>query len=87
MTVESKQPLYIECPFCSGLVEPKLGKMKCPECKARFEYDDRLECVFADLDDLRLPVLGTVCSACGLLQSEENAKCAYCGEDLFSAMQ
>jgi len=28
-TIESKHTLHIECPFCSGLVEPKLGKMKC----------------------------------------------------------
>jgi hypothetical protein len=43
MTPESKQQRCIECPFCSGLVGPKIGKMKFPECKARFEHDDRLE--------------------------------------------
>jgi hypothetical protein len=87
MTPETKQPLYIECPFCSGLVEPKLGKMRCSECKARFQWDDRLGCVFVDLDDLRLPVSGTVCSRCGLLQSEENKKCAHCGRDLCGTLQ
>jgi hypothetical protein len=87
MAEESKQQRYIECPFCSGFVEPKIGKMQSPECKAHFEYDDRLECVFAELDDLRLPVSGTVCCNCGLLQSEENKKCAYCGENLCGTMQ
>lgn len=86
MTPETKKPLYVECPFCSGLVDPKIGKMKCPECHARFKYDERLECVFADLGDLRLPVSGTVCCRCGLLQSEKNKKCAYCGEDLCGTM-
>jgi hypothetical protein len=87
MTPETKQTRYIDCPFCSGLVEPTLEKMMCPECKTRFEYDDRLECVFVDLDDLRLHVSGTVCPACGLLQSEENRKCVYCGEDLCRTVQ
>ena len=41
------------CPFCSGVLEPKIGKMKCPECNARSEYDDRMECVFVDTNDLR----------------------------------
>ena len=40
--------------------------MKCPECHAKFEYDDRMECIFVDTDDLRLPVHGTVCPQCGL---------------------
>jgi hypothetical protein len=61
--------------------------MKCPECKAKFTYDDRLECVFADIDDLRLPVEGTVCAQYGLLQSEENNKCAYRGEGLCGTVQ
>ena len=52
--------------------------MKCPECHASFEWDDRLESLFVDLNDLRLPVSGTVCPARDLLQSEENKKCAYC---------
>jgi hypothetical protein len=87
MPPEKKQPKYIECPFCSGLVEPKIGKMKCPECKAQFRYNEKAECIFADLDDLRLPVSGTVCSRCGLLQSEENRKCDYCGTRLCRTVQ
>ena len=73
---------HIECPFCSGVLEPKIGKMKCPECHAKFEYDDRIECVFVDTSDLRLPVHGTVCSMCGLVQGEENQRCVYCDNDL-----
>lgn len=87
MTFESKQAQYIECPFCSGLVEPKIGKMKCSECHARFEYYDRLECIFVDKSTFRLPIHGTVCGSCGLVRSEENKKCAYCGNDLSCAIQ
>ena len=56
--------------------------MKCAECKAHFEYDDKIERVFVDLVDPRLPVSGTVCATCGLLQSEENKMCEYCEEDM-----
>jgi DNA-directed RNA polymerase subunit RPC12/RpoP len=87
MSPEKKQTQYIECPFCSGLVEPKIGKMKCYECKAQFEYSEKEDLLFADLDDLRLPVSGTVCSRCGLLQSEENRKCAYCGTRIYGTVQ
>lgn len=85
--MKTKQTRYIECPFCSGLVEPKIGKMRCSECKAQFAYDDSKEGVFVDLEDLRLPVSGTVCSSCGLLQSGDNKKCAYCGKEICGTMQ
>ncbi len=62
-TVKPKR--YVECPFCSGVLEPKLDKMKCPECHVKFEYGNRMESVFADTDDLRLPVLGSICPQCG----------------------
>jgi hypothetical protein len=73
---------YVTCPFCSGLVEPRTGKMKCPECHAKFEYDDRMECVFVDTSDLRLPVYGTVCTQCGLVQGEDGQRCVYCGVEI-----
>jgi hypothetical protein len=76
------KPDYIECPFCQGLLEPKSGKQKCPECGANLEIDDRLECIFADTNDLRLPVNGTVCTKCGLVQGEQVGKCGYCSTTL-----
>jgi hypothetical protein len=86
MTPKSKQTRYINCPFCSGLIEPKIGQTKCPECKAKFTYDDRLESVFVDLDDLRLPIKGNVCSNCGLLQDYGGGTCLYCGKELSSTI-
>jgi len=70
---------YIECPFYQGLLESKTGKQKCPECDAPLEIDDRLECIFADTSNLRLPIHGTVCPVCGLVQGEGNDSCWYCG--------
>ena len=87
MTSRSEPKRYIECPFCSGVLEPKLGKMKCPECHAGFEYDARMECVFVDKDDLRLPVNGTVCPQCGLLQDEDVQRCLFCGRGLCRTVQ
>jgi hypothetical protein len=51
-----------QSPFCSGVLEPKIGTMKCPGCHSRFEYDDRMESVFVDTEDLRLPAHGIVYS-------------------------
>ena len=82
MTAVAPQHRYIECPFCSGVLEPKLDKMKCPECHAKFEYDDRMESVFVDTKDLRLPVHGTVCPQCGLVQDEDAQSCLFCGMKL-----
>ena len=87
MTSRSKSKRYIEYPFCSGVLEPKIGKMKCPECHAKFQYDDRRECIFVDTDDLRLPVHGTVCPQCGLLQGEEVQRCLFCGKGLCGTVQ
>lgn len=78
---------YIECPFCQGLLEPKTGKQKCPECGVHLEIDDRLESIFADTNDLRLPIHGTVCGSCGLVQGERNDRCWYCGMGLCGTVQ
>ncbi|MBW2611198.1 MAG: hypothetical protein JRD49_05920 [Deltaproteobacteria bacterium] len=78
---------FIECPFCSGLVEPRRGRMKCPECHAVFTYDDRLESIIVDPHDLRLPIHGTVCTRCGLVQSEKVRRCGHCGGELVSTKQ
>ena len=47
---------YLTCPFCGdSCILPKPGKVRCPMCFSKFEIDDRLECMFADTDDLKLP--------------------------------
>jgi len=58
MTSRSVQKRYIECPFCSGVLEPKMGKMRCPECRARFEWfsaesprwSEKMESIFVDIE-------------------------------------
>ena len=87
MIPRTKSKRYIECPFCSGVLEPKIGTMKCPECHAKFQYDDRMESVFVDTKDLRLPVHGTVCTQCGLVQGEDCQRCVYCGFGLNDTIQ
>ena len=61
--------------------------MKCPESHAKFEYDDRMESIFVDTDDLRLPVYGTVCPQCGLVQDKDVQRCLYCGQRMSSTVQ
>ena len=72
-------PEYIQCPFCQGLLEPKTDKQTCPEGGTNLEIDDRLECIFVDTNDLMLPINGTECTRCGLVQGEEVRLCGYCG--------
>ena len=75
------------CPFCrnrSAITHP--GKTKCPECGSQFEIDDRLECVFVDPDNIRLPISGVVCPSCGLVQGDENKACLNCGIELNTAV-
>ena len=53
----SQQFEYLKYSFClKNSVEAKSGKTTCPECSAEFEVDDRLECIFADTQKIRLPV-------------------------------
>jgi len=87
MTTRSKPKRFIECPFCSGVLEPKIGKMKCPDCNAKFSYDDRMESVFGDTEDLRLPVHGNVCPQCGLVQGQYVQRSFYCGKGLCGTVQ
>jgi len=71
---------YLTCPFClNQCIEPMHGKTKCPVCNANFEIDDRVECVFADTENIRLPVNGVVCCSCGLVQGVNRKSCLYCG--------
>lgn len=83
----SKQPAWVECPFCSGVVKPKTGMMKCPECGAAFRYVDHPDCMFADTAQMRLPIDGTLCVRCGLIQDAGNRVCAYCGASLCNTLQ
>ena len=77
---------HILCPFCgcSG-IEANPGKASCHECHASFYLDDRVECVFADPNDLQLPLKGTVCTLCGLIQCEDSEHCVYCNAELNSS--
>jgi DNA-directed RNA polymerase subunit RPC12/RpoP len=65
---ETEEYEIIRCPFCGYQgIEAKPGKSVCPECDAAFELDDRVECVFVDPDNPRLPIEGIVCTRCGLV--------------------
>lgn len=76
------QKHFIECPFCSGLVEPKPGRLKCPECHTEMVYDEKLLNIFVDTKDMRLPIHGTVCMHCGMVQSEKVRRCGHCGGEI-----
>ena len=78
-----KEPEIIRCPFCGYYgIEAKPGKSVCPDCDASFEIDDRGECIFVNPDNPKLPIEGTVCPRCGLVQGEETENCVYCGSRL-----
>ena len=68
-------------------IEAKPGKTSCPDCLAKFEIDDRIECIFVDTDNPRLPIRGMICNLCGLIQNEKNEICMYCGERLHTTIQ
>jgi hypothetical protein len=76
--IKNKQPGYIECPFCSGVVKPQKGMIKCPECAAVFYLDDSLKGIFVKRSDMRLPIDGTICVQCGLVQNAGNRICKHC---------
>ena len=77
----------MKCPFClNPITDPNPGKKMCANCLAEFEIDDRGECVFANPRNLRLPVNGTVCRKCGLVQGEGRDSCGYCGVELSSLL-
>ena len=76
---------HISCPFCGHPGIPaKPGKAFCHECQYNFFIDDRVECIFADPLNLRLPLKGTVCPVCGLIQGEDTDHCVYCNAKLNS---
>ena len=68
------------CPYCREVeIGDNTGPSTCPACKAEFRIDDRGECVFADLERLRMPVHGQVCPVCGLVQEGRWDWCVRCG--------
>jgi len=70
---------HILYPFCGCPgIEAKPGKTFCHKCNYYFSIDDRVECVFADPKNLKLPLTGTVCPICGLVQGEDSEYCVYC---------
>lgn len=71
---------HSECPFCaSENIRSDSGRMKCFDCLAEYEIDEGSECIFANTEDLPLPLKGTVCPYCGLLQGINTDKCRLCG--------
>ncbi len=78
----------IKCPFClKHRLECTPGKTTCPACLAKFEIDDRGECIFADTSNPRMPINGTICMDCGLVQSADNEICVNCGKTLSATTQ
>ncbi len=79
---------FVLCPFCAnGTIPAEPGKTACMMCGAEFELDDQAECVFVNLADPRLPINGTYCRSCGLIQSEHSKECFYCWEPLRTEWQ
>ena len=73
----------LTCLFCLNLCIPSTsGKINCPICDAAYEIDDSGECVFGDIDNIKLPAVGTICAECGLIQAGENENCLYCGIEI-----
>ncbi len=78
----------MNCPFCGNIdIANEPGETFCPKCSTRFEIDDRSECIFVDPDHPRLPIKGTICSGCGLVQGGPRKACTYCGERLYLTIQ
>jgi len=46
-----------------------------------------MECVFVDKSTFRLPIHGTMCPICRLVQGERNDRCWYCGVELCGTVQ
>jgi len=86
--IKSETEEYLKCPFCDNrCIKPESGKTKCSECGSEFEFDDRLECVFANTEKIRLPAKGIVCPLCGLIQNDDVKTCLYCGMRINSNVQ
>jgi integration host factor subunit alpha len=64
--------------FCVKEKKQRRGRNP-SKCSSRFEVDDRLECVFANPDNIRLPVNGMICPSSGLVQGDDTEACLNCG--------
>jgi len=72
--------VILTCPFCfRQCITAKPGVTRCPVCDAAFDIDEQGEFIFGDIENLRLPALGTICASCGLIQAGDHHKCLYCG--------
>ena len=73
----------LTCPFCLNQCIPgESGEAECSICGASFEIDDQGECVFGDIENIRLPEVGIICAECGLIQAGDNENCLYCGAEI-----
>lgn len=54
----------------------------CPVFSTKFEIDDKGKCIFVDADDPKLPINGTICKGCGLVQDEASEACPHCVKKL-----
>ena len=55
------------------------------ECPATFDIRQsihQIKDIFADVERLRMPEQGHVCTVCGLVQGGEQETCAYCGSTI-----
>jgi uncharacterized OB-fold protein len=78
----------MKCPFCGDYaIDNYPVETICSECSTKFEIDDRSECIFVNMDNLKLPIKGTICNVCDLVQVEAREACMYCGEMLCSTRQ
>ena len=69
----------VKCPFCRrGEVPEDPGKHVCPECGGAFELDEQVVYTFVDLDKPMMPLKGTYCTTCGLIQSPHRKSCYLC---------
>ena len=88
MSSKSKICELLKCSFClNPTIEARSGATTCPEVNAHFEIDDRLKCVFADPNNIRLSAIGTVCSNCGLIQAGSHQNCLNCGAVIYTEVQ
>ncbi len=83
--IKEPQSDSLPCPFCGSEHIPAVsGKTICQHCGASFEIDDRAECVFVDPLTPTLPMEGTFCPACGLIQDDETENCVLCKARLYT---
>lgn len=63
-------PILLEPMYSCGA-----GITRCPKCGAEFEIADKAECMFADTENIRLPINDIICGSCGLVQGANRKSC------------